>query len=59
MKLRRARPYERKSYSNLDANKTALTEKVIDYYKKDYKVEIVKTEYEFQKGENKLLIIRK
>ena len=44
---------------DLDANKTALTEKVIDYFKKDYNVEIVKTEYEFQKGENKLLIIRK
>ena len=44
---------------DLDANKTGLSEKVIDYFKKDYKVEIVKTEYEFQKGENKLLIIRK
>ena len=44
---------------DLDANKTVLTEKVIDHFKKDYKVEIVKTEYEFQKGENKLLIIRK
>ena len=59
MKLQGGRSYGRKSYSNLDANKTALTEKVIDYFKKDYKVEIVKTEYEFQKGENKLLIIRK
>ena len=44
---------------DLDANKTVLMEKVIDYFKKDYKIEIVKTEYEFQKGENKLLIIRK
>ncbi len=44
---------------DLDANKTVLTEKVIDHFKKDYKVEIVKTEYEFQKGENKLLTIRK
>ena len=44
---------------DLDAVKTDLTEKVIDYFKKDYKVEIVKTEYEFQKGENKLLIIKK
>ena len=44
---------------DLDANKTFLTEKVIDYFKKDYKVKVVKTEYEFQKGENKLLIIRK
>ena len=44
---------------DLDAGKTALTEMVIDCFKKDCKVEIVKTEYEFQKGENKLLIIRK
>ena len=44
---------------DLDAVKTDLTEKVIDYFQKDYKVEIVKTEYEFQKGENKLLIIKK
>ena len=44
---------------DLDAVKTDLTEKVIDHFKKDYKVEIVKTEYEFQKGENKLLIIKK
>lgn len=44
---------------DLDANKTDITEKVIDYFKKDYSVEIVKTDYEFQKGDNKLLIIRK
>lgn len=30
-----------------------------DSFLKDYKVKIVKTEYEFQKGDNKLLIIRK
>ena len=44
---------------DLDANKTDLTEKVIDHFRKDFKVEVVKTEYEFQKGENKLLIIKK
>ncbi len=44
---------------DLDANKTDLVESVIDYFRKNYKVEIVKTEYEFQKGDNKLLIIRK
>ena len=44
---------------DLDANKTDLAEKVVGHFKKDYKVEIVKTEYEFQKGENKLLIIGK
>ncbi len=44
---------------DLDANKTDLIKNVIDYFRKDYKVEIVKTEYEFQKGDNKLLIVRK
>lgn len=44
---------------DLDANQTDLAKKVVDYFGKDYKVEIVKTEYEFQKGDNKLLIIRK
>ena len=44
---------------DLDANKTDLTEKVIGHFKKDHRVEVVKTEYEFQKGENKLLIIGK
>lgn len=44
---------------DLDANKTDLIQKVIDYFQKKYKVEIVNTEYEFQKGDNKLLIIRK
>lgn len=44
---------------DLDSKKTGLTEEVINHFKRDYKVEIVKTEYEFQKGENKLLIIRK
>ena len=44
---------------DLDANKTDLTVKVMDYFKKDYNVESVKTDYEFQKGENKLLIIKK
>ncbi|MDE5604066.1 MAG: SAM-dependent methyltransferase, partial [Eubacterium sp.] len=41
---------------DLDANETDLVTDVINYFKKNYKVEIVKTEYEFQKGENKLLI---
>lgn len=44
---------------DLDANKTDLIGNVISYFQKDYTVEIVKTEYEFQKGDNKLLIIRK
>lgn len=44
---------------DLDANKTALVEKVINYFKNDYKVDVIETEYEFQKGDNKLLIIKK
>lgn len=44
---------------DLDANETDLTAKVMDYFKKDYNVEVVKTDYEFQKGESKLLIIKK
>ena len=43
----------------MDANDTDLIKNVIDYFREKYKVEIVKTEYEFQKGDNKLLIIRK
>lgn len=44
---------------DLDANKTDLISNVIDYFKQRYDVEIMKTQYEFQKGDNKLLIIRK
>ncbi|MCM1228071.1 MAG: SAM-dependent methyltransferase [Clostridium sp.] len=44
---------------DLDANKTDLVLNVIDYFKQRYDVEIRKTQYEFQKGDNKLLIIRK
>ena len=44
---------------DLDANKTDLIKDVIDYFQKDYDATIVTTEYEFQKGDNKLLIIRK
>lgn len=44
---------------DLDGNKTELTAKIIDYFRKDYKIEIIRTNYEFQKGDNKLLIIRK
>ena len=43
---------------DLDANKTEIASKVIEYFKKSYNVEIRRTKYEFQKGDNKLLIIR-
>ena len=42
---------------DLDAEKTELTENVISYFNKKYSVKIVDTSYEFQKGENKMLII--
>ena len=41
---------------DLDAEKTELTENVISYFNKKYSVKIVDTSYEFQKGENKMLI---
>lgn len=44
---------------DLDAEKTGLIGDVIGYFQKQYHTEIVKTEYEFQKGDNKMLIIRK
>lgn len=44
---------------DLDAYETELTGDVIRYFQKDYKVSVAETEYEFQKGGNKLLIIAK
>lgn len=44
---------------DLDAQKTDLIAAVIEYFGQRYSVEIRETEYEFQKGGNKLLIIRK
>lgn len=44
---------------DLDAKKTVLTSKVIAHFSVDFRVELVKTEYEFQKGDNKMLVIEK
>lgn len=44
---------------DLDAQKTKLIEAVTNYFKQHYFVEIRNTEYEFQKGDNKMLIIKK
>lgn len=44
---------------DLDANETELTAKVTRYFKNNYHVEITETKYEFQKGGNKLLTIKK
>ena len=44
---------------DLDANKTELIGSVIGHFRENYRVEIVDTDYEFQKGDNKLLTIQK
>lgn len=44
---------------DLDAQKTSLIEAVIGHFKENYFVEVRKTNYEFQKGDNKVLIIKK
>lgn len=43
---------------DLDARETDLIADVIAYLKQRYWVEIRKTGYEFQKGDNKMLIIK-
>lgn len=43
---------------DLDAKETELAAKVIRHFKSGYDVETRKTQYEFQKGDNKLLIIK-
>ena len=43
---------------DLDANQTDLVSDVIKYFEKNQSVEIRETQYEFQKGGNKMLIIR-
>ena len=44
---------------DLDANVTELIDSVIDYYKNKYSVEIKNTEYEFQRGASRVLVIKK
>lgn len=44
---------------NLDAEKTDLTAAVKEHFSKRYCVHIQPTEYEFQKGDNQMLIIQK
>lgn len=43
---------------DLDANQTDLVSDVVDYFEKNHKVEIRETQYEFQKGGNKMLVIK-
>lgn len=44
---------------DLSSDKSDMTENVIDYFGNNYAVNILNTEYEFQKNGNKLLVISK
>ncbi|MCM1506121.1 MAG: SAM-dependent methyltransferase [Ruminococcus flavefaciens] len=44
---------------DLDAEKTDLISDVMNYFSKEYSLKLVETNYEFQKGDNKMLIIDK
>lgn len=44
---------------DLDGNKSELTNKVIDYFEDNSKVELISTSYEFQKCDNLMLSIKK
>ncbi|MDE7362919.1 MAG: class I SAM-dependent methyltransferase [Oscillospiraceae bacterium] len=44
---------------DLDANKTELVDSVIGHFRENYRVDIVDTDYEFQKGDNKMLMVGK
>lgn len=44
---------------DLDANKTELIGSIIGHFRENYNVDIVNTDYEFQKGDNKMLLIGK
>ncbi|MFR3822706.1 MAG: SAM-dependent methyltransferase, partial [Hungatella hathewayi] len=44
---------------NLDAEKTELTQQVIRYFQNQYEVQIKPVGYEFQKGADQMLVIRK
>lgn len=44
---------------DLDSKQSELTEQVIAYFRKKYQVDVVETEYEFQKGGNQMLLIKK
>jgi hypothetical protein len=44
---------------NLDAKESEVLKVIVDNYKKHFEVSIVETDYEFQKGGNKMLVIKK
>lgn len=43
---------------DLDAKQTSMVSDVVNYFKQNHAVEIRKTQYEFQKGGNKMLVIK-
>lgn len=43
---------------DLDGSKTELIDDVKKYFTKEYDVNLLKTEYEFQKGDNKMMVIK-
>ncbi len=44
---------------DLNGNSSKLTEKVIEYYSKDYNVNVAKTDYDFLKNGNRVLVINR
>lgn len=44
---------------DLDGSKTELIDNVKNYFSKDYDVKLLKTEYEFLKDGNKMMVIKK
>jgi len=44
---------------NLDAKKSEVLESIIDYFKPDFEIEIKAVDYEFQKGGNRMLVIKR
>lgn len=43
----------------LDSRESELTKQVIEYFSRDFKTEILKTDYQFQKGADKMLKIQR
>ncbi len=44
---------------DLDSNPSGMISDVIEHYRELYDVEIQETDYEFQKGANRLLVIKR
>jgi len=44
---------------DLDSRESELTKQVIEYFSRDFKTEILKTDYQFQKGADKMMKIQR